>query len=198
MLCHLNIIHLAVQYSKSTKPEEIILMIGQEQDSFGGGTELHQSFSGYVSFFGIWSSVLNVSMIEAIGDCEDNPAGDLLPWDINFWVKGDITLQNGSLESICQTDPLMGLFVEKEIGFNWGNEVCHRLKGTLNPTTDFETILQENDQYFNMRDLLDLTEYPSCLVQNGIHRWLGFSAKTQNEWTNVETSEVIDSKQFGN
>lgn len=66
------------------------LVLGQEQDSVGGGFDANQSFQGSLTNVNVWSSVLTASAIKSLSDsCLSTLEGDVYEWsDFRDGVKG--------------------------------------------------------------------------------------------------------------
>lgn len=66
------------------------LVLGQEQDSVGGGFDAKQSFQGSLTNVNVWSSVLTASAIKSLSDsCLSTLEGDVYEWsDFRDGVKG--------------------------------------------------------------------------------------------------------------
>ena len=187
-----------VEYDAIPEPTEVFLVLGQEQDSFGGGTETHQSYSGFISLFDIWSYVLKMATLNKIDSCKSVPHGDIINWESESWTEGVINKTQVDLTNLCGSDPLFGLFVQKEVDFHQGRQNCKRQKGTINPTTDLASIHHDDNQYSKLVDVLDLDAYPSCTVNGGIHRWLGFYASDSgSNWIDSDTSITVGGTVFG-
>ena len=46
------------------------LILGQHQDILGGGFEPQETYSGFISSFNMWDSILTLSQIQSISQCE--------------------------------------------------------------------------------------------------------------------------------
>uniref|UniRef100_A0A8C5QRT4 Pentraxin (PTX) domain-containing protein n=1 Tax=Leptobrachium leishanense TaxID=445787 RepID=A0A8C5QRT4_9ANUR len=57
-----------------------ILILGQEQDTVGGGFDATQAFVGEMSQFNIWDRVLKPDDIGSIANCSMNMPGNIIPW----------------------------------------------------------------------------------------------------------------------
>ncbi|KAM4690036.1 C-reactive protein-like [Rhinophrynus dorsalis] len=94
-------------------PPETSIVLGQEQDSFGGGFDVNQSFVGEISDVHVWDYVLNPEDIKGVLSNEKN--GNLISWtSLNYELKGDVTAEpklqckswghTHSLYSLCYED----------------------------------------------------------------------------------------------
>ena len=70
------------------------LVLGQEQDSVGGGFDTDQSFQGMLSNVNIWNKVLTDEQIETMStSCDLDEASDRKVYDwLDFLYKGGATL----------------------------------------------------------------------------------------------------------
>ncbi|KAM9319663.1 uncharacterized protein PAF06_004060 [Gastrophryne carolinensis] len=68
------------------------IVLGQEQDSFGGGFEASQSFVGEMGDVNMWDYVLTPNNIESV--MRNQLHGNLLNWkSLSYEVKGDVLLE---------------------------------------------------------------------------------------------------------
>ena len=74
------------------------LMLGQEQDSLGGGLVSGQSFKGMLTNVNVWKRVLTAYEIKLLSrSCKATRAGDVYKWkDFLYGVKGN-TVVHGRL-----------------------------------------------------------------------------------------------------
>ncbi|XP_071531024.1 LOW QUALITY PROTEIN: uncharacterized protein [Panulirus ornatus] len=78
-------------------------IIGQEQDSFGGGFQQDQSFSGEITQLNFWSRVLDHLTIRKLAQCEEEMEGDALGWMEQSWnISGEVSWRQQLKEDICQ------------------------------------------------------------------------------------------------
>lgn len=72
----------------------IIIVLGQDQDSFGGGFDIKQSFVGMMTDVHMWDYVLSPLHIDNYSQRFNFPAGNILNWrSIEFQVTGRILVQ---------------------------------------------------------------------------------------------------------
>ena len=81
---------------------EISLVLGQEQDDFGGGFSLDQSTSMEVTQVNAWSHVLNATDIQDMAECLTDPQGDIIRWHLKDWRQEKVTYKYRELESLCE------------------------------------------------------------------------------------------------
>ncbi|XP_075047902.1 C-reactive protein-like [Mixophyes fleayi] len=71
---------------------ETRIILGQEQDSFGGGFDINQSFSGEISDVNMWDYILTPEDIQKV--VSDDYNGNLINWrSLNFEIKGNVLVQ---------------------------------------------------------------------------------------------------------
>ena len=69
-------------------------MIGQEQDSLGGGFSSPESFIGKLSQLNVWGSELPLNKIESLRLSCEKQLGDVIAWpDISQGIKGSVVDQ---------------------------------------------------------------------------------------------------------
>lgn len=87
-----------------------VLILGQDQDSLGGGFEQQKSYSGSISLFNLWNESLNSSEIKAMKDCNNEAAtgnGNIIvSWRQNFWSLGQQRILSNTinLKDFCHDD----------------------------------------------------------------------------------------------
>ena len=77
-------------------------MIGQEQDSFGGGFSLDQSASMQVTQVNFWRGILDDDKILEMTNCQFDHKGDLIPWNHKDWMLSNVKTKEESLGSLCE------------------------------------------------------------------------------------------------
>ncbi|KAK7073105.1 hypothetical protein SK128_019623 [Halocaridina rubra] len=90
------------------RPEEGLLepngsyIIGQEQDTFGGGYHRDQSFSGEITELNYWDTVVSDAVIEKLSACEDIQQGNALAWSPQSWkLNGEVKWMTLQRSSVC-------------------------------------------------------------------------------------------------
>ncbi|XP_069806202.1 C-reactive protein-like [Dendropsophus ebraccatus] len=75
----------------SIKPE-ISIVLGQEQDSFGGGFDLNQCFVGELNDVHMWDYVLTPNDIRKV--ITNDQTGNVINWrSLNFEIKGSVLIE---------------------------------------------------------------------------------------------------------
>ncbi|XP_042218513.1 uncharacterized protein LOC121863781 isoform X2 [Homarus americanus] len=79
-------------------------VIGQEQDSFGGGFQRDQSYSGEITQLNFWSTALSNLTIKRISHCEANVEGLALGWSKQEWqLEGEVYSLIRPVKDFCKT-----------------------------------------------------------------------------------------------
>uniref|UniRef100_A0A8C6V3B0 Pentraxin (PTX) domain-containing protein n=1 Tax=Neogobius melanostomus TaxID=47308 RepID=A0A8C6V3B0_9GOBI len=72
----------------------MIIVLGQEQDTCGGGFDINQSFVGMISDVHMWDSVLSPQHIDNYSQKFNFSAGNVLNWkSIEFHIRGRVLVQ---------------------------------------------------------------------------------------------------------
>ncbi|XP_030605292.1 serum amyloid P-component-like [Archocentrus centrarchus] len=73
----------------------IIIVLGQEQDSYGGGFDIKQSFVGMMSDVHMWDYTLSSCEIETYSNKFSFTPGNVLNWNaFEFQIAGRVLLEN--------------------------------------------------------------------------------------------------------
>ena len=79
----------------------VMIFLGQDQDSLGGGFYEKQSWSGQISQFNIWDFALEDYHMENAAECRSDILGNIVPWKEEMWIANDV-----SKFSVCDFSPL--------------------------------------------------------------------------------------------
>lgn len=63
-------------------PSDGVLVLGQDQDSLGGGFSARDAFSGNLTDFYLWDRVLSLEQVRRARACMPPPGGLLFQWDL--------------------------------------------------------------------------------------------------------------------
>ncbi|KAM3920453.1 jeltraxin-like [Leptodactylus fuscus] len=70
---------------------QISVILGQDQDNFGGKFEVSQSFVGEICDVNMWDYVLSDALLRAYFSNDSNDNGNIFNWvDENYTAKGSI------------------------------------------------------------------------------------------------------------
>ncbi|XP_029436389.1 serum amyloid P-component-like [Rhinatrema bivittatum] len=78
-------------YSVNAQP---IIILGQEQDSYGGGFDINQSFVGEITDVNMWDSVLSPSDVQLALANDNWLCGTIIDWKSMYYeLKDDVIIQ---------------------------------------------------------------------------------------------------------
>lgn len=81
--------------SKSSISGPMLMVLGQDQDSYGGTFEVRDCFVGMISDIHMWDYVLPPLHIDNYNQKFNFPAGNIINWkSIDFQIKGEVFVQN--------------------------------------------------------------------------------------------------------
>ncbi|CAJ1062148.1 C-reactive protein-like [Xyrichtys novacula] len=72
----------------------MIIVLGQEQDSYGGGFDAKQSFVGMMSDVHMWDYTLSPCQIQRYTNRESFPSGNVLDWKASFQTFGRVLIED--------------------------------------------------------------------------------------------------------
>lgn len=77
-------------------------MLVQEQDSYGGGFDVSQSFVGEVTDVHFWDSVISPCEIQLYMELNRFTPGNILNWKaLEFTVEGKVFIERSEFRSEC-------------------------------------------------------------------------------------------------
>ncbi|ROT60958.1 putative neuronal pentraxin-2 [Penaeus vannamei] len=107
-------------------------VIGQEQDSFGGGFQRDQSFSGEITELNFWERVLDDRTIARVAACRDDQEGDILAWSDQRWnITGEVRLTTRRREDICDRSTRELVVIPDRYSLKSSLHMCAVLGGML-------------------------------------------------------------------
>ncbi|XP_026227757.1 C-reactive protein-like [Anabas testudineus] len=72
-----------------------IIILGQEQDSHGGGFDINQCFVGMMSDVHMWNYILSPCEIQSYVDIQNFTPGNVLNWKaLNFQITGRVLIED--------------------------------------------------------------------------------------------------------
>ncbi|XP_042218234.1 uncharacterized protein LOC121863580 [Homarus americanus] len=78
-------------------------VIGQEQDSMGGGFQRDQSFSGEITLLSFWNRILDFTTVRKLASCEIQEEGDVVGWSSLSWnISGEVSWRVQDLDEVCE------------------------------------------------------------------------------------------------
>ncbi|XP_067456234.1 C-reactive protein-like [Thunnus thynnus] len=88
------------KYVGGSKISSPIIMLGQEQDSYGGGFDIKQSFVGMMSDVHMWDYVISPCEIQRYVDDLNFTPGNVLNWRaLEFQITGRVLIEDK--QTIC-------------------------------------------------------------------------------------------------
>ncbi|XP_048414323.1 C-reactive protein-like [Stegostoma tigrinum] len=70
-------------------------ILGQEQDSVGGGFDIKQSFAGEITDVNLWDHVLTATEIKAVSESCNSLGGSIIDWStISYSARGKVNIQD--------------------------------------------------------------------------------------------------------
>lgn len=183
-----------------------ILYLGQDQDSFGGGFQLTQSWSGLISQFNWWDFPLEDFFIENVAECRSDLLGNVQKWKEEMWTLNKVVLKKVPLFELCGSpDPaeqeyfLFPLPYEHHFYTAW----CLNQGGKIiSPTND--------ENYHALMDtaenLVNREIHEKCLLASGsLNIWNGLTDQWEEDlWVNPYSKEPTEAsfwqvgQEFGN
>ncbi|ROT78797.1 putative glycine receptor subunit alpha-4 isoform X3 [Penaeus vannamei] len=160
-------------------------IIGQEQDSFGGGFQRDQSFSGEITQLNFWSRVLDEGTIRKFASCAEEEAGDALAWDSQVWdVYGKVRWMVRQKDDICQQQKRSFTIFPDRFSLSEALHLCQVVGGIIAvPQTD-----EENAWLYNESKIHDAY----CSGGQSSYLWLGANdEKVERQWVYWGTGEPI-------
>ncbi|XP_045118960.1 uncharacterized protein LOC123508957 isoform X2 [Portunus trituberculatus] len=167
------------------------LVLGQEQDSLGGGFDKTQAFIGDLSQVSLWSRVLSSGEVARLAACEDSGHGDVFASDeIQLEEKGSITTTWMPLEDLCRPPIKSQFFFLPETRlFSEARAVCEAFNGSLvTPLSPAES-----------QHLLEMWQSfgASCSVTGRIKVWLGLTDEAEEGvWRDITTNQLVEYQNF--
>ena len=166
---------------------EVLPVMGQDQDLFGGGFEADQSFSGKMADLRMTSRVMTPEQIQQFFSCNFEEGWFLF----DEWQISDIERTNEASDYFCEEDKLGKYFISlKELSFNESKEVCNMVQGKLILPDTVEELAKKSDIFFDILETNNLSVlYPGF--------WMGHNYITEeNKWIDTYTKETVPENHF--
>lgn len=83
---------------------DLSIIVGQEQDAYGGGFDRNDSFEGDITDLHMWDRVVSACDLRSYMNQGSFSPGNLLNWNnLNFDVSGNVSIQDADFEEpVCQ------------------------------------------------------------------------------------------------
>ncbi|KAK8393089.1 hypothetical protein O3P69_013253 [Scylla paramamosain] len=123
-------------FAETTQPLEGngVFIIGQEQDSLGGGFQRDQSFSGELTHLNVWRSVLDEATVNQIWSCKEVIQGDALAWTSvqeSWLTEGEASWSMQSKEEVCSTQTRVVTVFPDRFSLRQAQHLCHVVGGEI-------------------------------------------------------------------
>lgn len=107
-----------------------MLVLGQEQDSYGGGFVQNEMFLGSLTQANLWSRRLGEEEVRDIASCSKDMHGDVFSTDADDMDKQGVVEEVVTLEELCATHVKTVLF-STSLTFQKSSEFCEKVGGVL-------------------------------------------------------------------
>ncbi|CAL4066552.1 unnamed protein product, partial [Meganyctiphanes norvegica] len=108
------------------------VVLGQETDSFKGGFQAAQSYSGFITMFNLYDRVLAADEVSQLASCTNNAQGEVVAWDSAIWqMNGGVTEMDVPLDDICDKSPFQITLFPEQRKFEESRHFCNNLKTTI-------------------------------------------------------------------
>ncbi|ROT79967.1 putative neuronal pentraxin receptor [Penaeus vannamei] len=158
------------------------LVIGQEQDRFGGHFDKYQVLFGEIGQLNFWDRTLPLAEIGKMASCGWSGRGNVFSLDTaDMEVVGNVSDTRVELGHFCKETPHYAVLSER-LTFQAALAQCRVLGGTVPaPSSSYDNdILLKNAEPF----------MDSCAPGSNWKYWLGIAHKEENDtWISVESGE---------
>ncbi|MFV0544249.1 MAG: lectin-like protein [Marinicella pacifica] len=154
------------------------VVIGQEQDTLGGGFVLTEMFRGQMAQYNIWDKQIQQQQIREMANCQNDYQGNILSMEIHDGILVNVTTWNEDLNSLCQ-DAIPFIIIPINSQFQQAKDFCPKIGSVLYaPSSSWEQQL-----LFNKSKPF----FQHCTYS----LWLGITDELEEGvWRNLETNEV--------
>ncbi|XP_071544757.1 uncharacterized protein [Panulirus ornatus] len=162
-------------------------IIGQEQDTFGGGFQRDQSFSGEITHLNYWARVLDGHTIRQAAACRDLQEGDALRWSTQRWrLSGEVRWRVRPKEEVCDTSTrTITIFLDR-FTLPAAINLCQVVGGELAVPREAE----ENTWLYNSSKIMADT----CSAgQGSVYLWLGANDEdSEGRWVHWGSGQPLE------
>ncbi|CAL4074203.1 unnamed protein product, partial [Meganyctiphanes norvegica] len=169
-----------------------ILIIGQEQDSFGGGFSKWENFRGHITQFNIWNKALQMDTIRNVAFGVENRFGIIFSSENADLILNEVDQYKIELKELLKPNNKSLLFSD-EVTFSKAEYLCKSIGSSLylplnsSQYTELIVMLGSREELKQKKIWLGMTDFQ----EEGIWRSIS-SNKTVNNWqmeTNGGTNE---------
>ncbi|KAK7086403.1 hypothetical protein SK128_013407, partial [Halocaridina rubra] len=156
-------------------------VLGQETDVVLGGYQEHQSYSGHITDFNVFSYALTDEDVQGIANCSSTLEGDLVAWSsVNMTVEGNVLELDLSPGEFCTKKTQLTMFPERRTladATHWCNNLKAKIALPRSPK-------QNNDLYNISKAFFSVCQPPN---HARIYLWIGANDVIENtKFTDVE------------
>ncbi|XP_069972834.1 uncharacterized protein [Penaeus vannamei] len=174
---------------RKTPPVEVApsgwLVVGQDQDKFGGGFQADQSFRGQVARVRLWGRVLGAGEVAQVAECGGGAGDGLLPWLTGAWTLNHTArVIEIPRDEICRKKGPYRSVLSPALPYSTAEKQCSAIKANLATPGNRE----DSDR---LRTLVQETD-PSCYGgPNQPLLWLGATdEKQEGEWVDAKDAAM--------
>ncbi|XP_069953925.1 uncharacterized protein, partial [Cherax quadricarinatus] len=164
-----------------------VYIIGQEQDSMGGGFQRDQCFSGEITELNFWDTELSNHTIKRVSKCEEEVEDATLKWSLQEWqLAGEarsLLLQRKNL--FCPSSNRLFVFFPDRMSLSEALHLCQIVGGIV--------AVPQNEEENSLIYLSTQKWAENCSGQLGAsYMWLGANDnKIENKWVYWGSGEPI-------
>ncbi|XP_068203826.1 uncharacterized protein [Palaemon carinicauda] len=159
------------------------LYLGHDQDSYDGGRDPEQTFSGYLSQVNIWDYLLNEDDIKNIAECRINLRGNIISSDITPFETSQAEIDTAEITTFCQASK-KAIFIPEQMYPDQAIEFCKLADAVLYLPENSE----ENTQLVTQAQLFN----DICVGNSYRLMYLGVTDNAkEGEWLRVSDGQPM-------
>ncbi|XP_068216524.1 uncharacterized protein [Palaemon carinicauda] len=166
------------------------LVLGQEQDSLGGGFDFTQILMGDLAQVSFWDRTLPQSEVENLASCSSLGRGGIFSSDTAQMELNGVDAKWTILSQLCRDSSHLYLMLPEMRSFEATISSCRVLNSTVaapRSATDNELLTQEMVPFHDV-----------CFPSTSWKIWLGFTDEEEEDvWRDVATQQPAIYKNFG-
>ena len=182
VICNFHDIFIVTISNADINTRDGVLMLGQDQDTVGGGTNPEQSFSGQIGFFGLWDYILEDEVIDQMKICQFIHEGNLVNWNLDHWELNEVNSVIFDNKELCEPNPLVNMLSLKQTFLDLAVQTCKILGGTMPTNVNVEYYRQLSNTYLDFDVELEINVAPVCIAGNTLTSWLGLKSNKDLDW----------------
>ncbi|XP_068216340.1 uncharacterized protein [Palaemon carinicauda] len=159
------------------------LVLGQEQDTIGGGFDPNQVMVGDIAQLVFWDSMLSSEEVRALSSCHNIGKLEFFHSDLATFENYGAQEQWKDMAALCRKTDKYFIILPEQRTFQGAIEICKRLNLSV------AVPLDEEENRALTRDLLVFED--ACASGNDLKLWLGLTDECDEDlWRDVSTNEV--------